>query len=69
MPASDDKPLPAVGVFWIEEPDYAAVLKILDDGVILKSQAQLAMSLVADWCDGQRAVAGSLLIRLGATLG
>jgi len=32
MPASDDKPLPAVGVFWIEEPDYAAVLKILDDG-------------------------------------
>ena len=29
--SSDDKPLPAVGVYWIEEADYAAVLKIFDD--------------------------------------
>ena len=28
----DDKPLPGVGVFWIDEADYPAVLKILDDG-------------------------------------
>jgi hypothetical protein len=32
MPASDDKPLPAVGVYWIDEADYAAMLRISDDG-------------------------------------
>jgi hypothetical protein len=32
MANSDDKPLPGVGVFWIEEADYPAVLTILDDG-------------------------------------
>jgi ATP phosphoribosyltransferase len=36
-------------------------LKILDDGVILKSQAQLAMSLGADWSDAQRAIAAAFL--------
>ncbi len=43
-------------------------LKILDDGVILRSQAQLAMSLVADWTGGQRTAARALLKRLGAKL-
>jgi len=43
-------------------------LKILDDGVILKSQAQLAMSLVADWTGDMRTAAAALLARLGATL-
>ena len=28
----DDKPLPAVGVFWIDEGDYPAVRKVFDDG-------------------------------------
>jgi len=32
MPSTDDKPLPAVGVYWIDEADYPAVLKILADG-------------------------------------
>jgi hypothetical protein len=32
MANSDDKPLPGVGVFWIDEADYPAVLKILEDG-------------------------------------
>jgi hypothetical protein len=32
MTHSDDKPLPAVGAYWIEEADYPAVLKIFDDG-------------------------------------
>jgi hypothetical protein len=32
MPHSDDKPLPAVGVFWIEEADYPAALAMFDDG-------------------------------------
>ena len=32
MTHPDDKPLPAVGTYWIEEADYPAVLKILDDG-------------------------------------
>jgi hypothetical protein len=32
MPSSDEKPLPAVGVYWIEEADYPAVVKVFDDG-------------------------------------
>jgi ATP phosphoribosyltransferase len=44
-------------------------LKILDDGVILKSQAQLAASLSADWNDVARAACGTLLARLKADYG
>jgi ATP phosphoribosyltransferase len=43
-------------------------LKILEDGVILKSQAQLAMSLAADWSGETRAAASALLARLGVKL-
>jgi len=32
MTNSDDKPLPAVGAFWINEADYPAVVSLLDDG-------------------------------------
>ena len=39
-------------------------LKILEDGVILKSQAQLAASLSADWEAGPRAACGDFLARL-----
>ena len=40
-------------------------LKILDDGVILKSQAQLAKSLKADWSDDMIKTANKLLKKLG----
>jgi len=40
-------------------------LKVLEDGVILKSQAQLAASLTADWDDVSRAAAMALLEKLG----
>jgi ATP phosphoribosyltransferase len=43
-------------------------LKILDDGVILKSQAQLAMSLGAEWNDEQRAIAAAFLKPLGVEI-
>ncbi len=43
-------------------------LKILDDGVILKSQATLAMSLAAEWDTDMRAAAAALVGRFGATL-
>ena len=45
-------------------------LKVLDDGVILKSQAQLAASLTADWDGEARKACESLLARLdpGAAL-
>src|SRR3569833_1614189 len=39
-------------------------LKVLDDGVILKSQAQLAASITADWDAGARAVCEKLLTKL-----
>jgi len=41
-------------------------LKILDDGTILESQAQLAASLSADWDAEARATAQALLSRIGA---
>lgn len=41
-------------------------LKILEDGVILESQAQLAAAISADWSRQARAAAEALLARLGA---
>ncbi|HEY4940139.1 MAG TPA: ATP phosphoribosyltransferase [Rhizomicrobium sp.] len=41
-------------------------LKILEDGVILESQAQLAAAISADWTTEARAAAEALLARLGA---
>ena len=29
---SDEKPLPAVGAYWLEEADYAAARQLFDDG-------------------------------------
>ena len=31
----EDKPLPIVGAYWIDEADYPAVLRIFDDGKVL----------------------------------
>jgi ATP phosphoribosyltransferase len=44
-------------------------LKVLDDGVILKSQAQLAASRNAAWNDGALAAAERLAVRIGAKRG
>src|SRR5690606_7739003 len=41
-------------------------LKILDDGVILKSQATLAASLTAGWDDGARRTCAKLFAGLNA---
>ena len=35
MLPSEEKPLPGVGVYWIEEADYPALLKIFDDAATL----------------------------------
>lgn len=40
-------------------------LKILDDGVILKSQANLAASLTAEWDDAARTACQALFAKLG----
>src|SRR5262249_46008634 len=42
-------------------------LKVLEDGVILKSQAQLAASLTADWTVDARKACEGLLSRLDET--
>ena len=44
-------------------------LKILDDGVILKSQAQLAASLAAEWSPETRKACEALLSRLSVKAG
>ena len=44
----------------------ANALKILDDGTILRSQANLAASLRADWSFGQRELARIILSRIAA---
>jgi ATP phosphoribosyltransferase len=41
-------------------------LKPLDDGIILRSEANLVASLVADWSDSQRASARTILARIAA---
>ena len=41
-------------------------LKVLDDGVILKSQATLAASLTAEWDEAARAACRALFANLGA---
>ena len=41
-------------------------LRVPDDGVILRSEANLAASLKADWSAGARSAAKKLLARLGA---
>jgi hypothetical protein len=35
MPQSDEKPLPAVGAYWIEEADYPAARALFEDGATL----------------------------------
>jgi ATP phosphoribosyltransferase len=45
----------------------ANALKVLDDGVILDSQANLVAALRADWGDTAREAARAILARLGAT--
>ena len=42
-------------------------LKVLDDGVILRSEAHLAASRAAEWSDGARAAAAGMLQSLAAT--
>ena len=32
MADSDEKPLRAIGAYWLEEPDYEAALRIFEDG-------------------------------------
>ncbi len=44
----------------------ANALKVLDDGVILRSQANLAASLQADWSPRARAAAHAILTRIAA---
>ena len=44
----------------------ANALKVLDDGVMLRSEANLVASLGADWSDTVRASAGSILARIAA---
>jgi hypothetical protein len=35
MTSSEDRPLPGVGVYWIKEDDYPALLTVFDDGNIM----------------------------------
>ena len=46
----------------------ANALKILDDGVILKSQANLAASLTASWSAGARTALATILTRIAADI-
>jgi len=45
----------------------ANALKMLDDGVILRSQANLVASLTAPWGPGARVAARAILMRIAAT--
>ena len=44
----------------------ANALKVLDDGVILRSEANLVASLNANWCEANKQRAGAILSRIAA---
>jgi hypothetical protein len=35
MNSTDDKPLPGIGIYWIDEADYDAVVALMDDGATM----------------------------------
>ena len=55
MPPADEKPLRAVGVFWIEEADYPAVLKIFDDGAAMPPTWQEWLKMAEEMKQGLEA--------------
>ena len=46
----------------------ANALKVLDDGVILRSEANLVASLAAPWGEAERALAAEMLVRIAAEM-
>jgi len=55
MNTSQDKPLPGVGIYWIEEPDYPAVRGLLDDGDTLPSSWEEWRKMAAEMETGLKA--------------
>ena len=55
MTSSDDKPLPAVGAFWIEEADYPVFLQISDDGNTLPRTWQEWLKIAEEMEKGLKA--------------
>jgi hypothetical protein len=55
MMNSDEKPLPAVGIYWIEETDYPALLTIFDDGATLPSTWREWLKMAQEMENGLKA--------------
>jgi hypothetical protein len=55
MNTSDEKPLPAVGAFWIEQADYPAALAMFDDGDTFPSSWQEWLKMAKEMKKGLEA--------------
>jgi len=55
MPTSDDKPLRAVGAFWIDEADYPALLTMFDDGATMPPTWQEWLKMAVEMKSGLEA--------------
>lgn len=55
MVSSEEKPLPAVGAYWIEEADYSALLKVFDDGNTMPRTWQEWLKIAGEMEQGLKA--------------
>jgi hypothetical protein len=55
MTIADDKPLRAVGAFWIEEADYPAALRVFEDGNTLPRTWQEWLKIAEEMEKGLKA--------------
>ncbi|HEY4980760.1 MAG TPA: hypothetical protein VII24_02210 [Pseudolabrys sp.] len=57
----EDKPLPAVGAYWIDEADYPAALKIFDDGNTLPRSWKEWLKIAEEMEKGLKAYGHSVM--------
>ena len=55
MTNTEDRPLPAVGAYWIKEEDYPALLKLFDDGDKLPGTHQEWLKMAEEMEQGLKA--------------
>jgi hypothetical protein len=55
MNDADDKPLPGVGAFWIDEADYPAALTVFEDGHTLPPTYAAWLKMAVDMESGLKA--------------
>ena len=63
MPTASDQPLPAVGVYWIEEADYPAALAMFEDGATLPPTRAAWLKMAEEMKKGLEGYASASSVR------